>query len=49
MKVGKGTINPKKAEAGRKGGLATLEKHGRQKLAAWGKTGGRPKENTEVT
>jgi general stress protein YciG len=29
-------------EVGRRGGLATLKKHGRKKMREWGKLGGRP-------
>jgi general stress protein YciG len=30
------------SQAGRKGGRATLKKHGRKKMREWGKLGGRP-------
>ena len=34
--------NPLKVAAGRKGGLANLQRHGRDQLIAWGKRGGKP-------
>jgi len=30
-------------DSGRKGGLTTLKRHGKAKLAEWGKLGGRPR------
>ena len=38
--------NPRKAAAGRKGGTVTLERYGRDQMAAWGKLGGRPRSMT---
>lgn len=38
--------NPRKVAAGRKGGLATLQRYGRDQLAAWGQQGGRPRAMT---
>ena len=35
-----------KADSGRKGGTITLERYGRDQLAAWGKLGGRPRSRT---
>ena len=35
--------NPRKVAAGRKGGLTTLQRYGRDQLVAWGQLGGRPK------
>jgi len=35
-------IKATRRDAGRKGGLATLKKHGRGQLAEWGRRGGRP-------
>jgi hypothetical protein len=32
-----------KADAGRKGGLTTLQRYGRDQLREWGKLGGRPR------
>lgn len=32
-----------RSDAGRKGGLITLERYGRDQLAEWGKLGGRPR------
>jgi hypothetical protein len=40
------TKNPRKVEAGRKGGNVTLQKHGREQLRDWGKLGGRPRNPT---
>jgi len=36
-----------KNEAGKRGGTATLKRHGADKLRAWGKLGGRPRRNPE--
>ena len=33
-----------KSDSGRKGGLATLGRYGRDQLAEWGKRGGRPRD-----
>jgi len=38
--------NPRKVAAGRKGGVTTLQRYGRDQLAAWGKRGGRPRALT---
>lgn len=38
--------NPRKVAAGRKGGLTTLQRYGRDQLAAWGQQGGRPRAMT---
>ena len=35
-----------KADSGRKGGTITLERYGRDQLAAWGRLGGRPRSRT---
>lgn len=35
-----------RAEAGRIGGLVTLERYGRDHLAEWGRLGGRPRSQT---
>ena len=32
-----------RADSGRKGGLTTLERHGKDQLRTWGKLGGRPR------
>jgi hypothetical protein len=39
-------INPRRAAAGRKGGLATLERHGQLHFIKLGMMGGRPKALT---
>ena len=36
-------IKMARGEAGRLGGLVTLQRYGRDQLAAWGKRGGRPR------
>lgn len=35
-------IKATRRDAGRKGGLTTLKRHGRSQLSEWGKRGGRP-------
>jgi hypothetical protein len=40
------TANPKRASAGRKGGIATREKYGREIFVIQGKKGGRPRNPT---
>ena len=35
-----------RADSGRKGGTVTLERYGKDQLAAWGKLGGRPRSRT---
>jgi len=37
-----------RAESGRKGGLTTLERYGRDQLAEWGQLGGRPGRSKEA-
>jgi len=32
---------------GRKGGQATLKKHGKKQMTEWGKLGGRPRKDRE--
>lgn len=39
--------NKHAAILGRRGGKATLAKHGREKMTEWGKLGGRPKKVKE--
>lgn len=39
-------VSASRAEAGRKGGLATLEKYGKRYMKRLGKKGGRPRHDT---
>ena len=36
---------PAAQELGKRGGMATLKKHGKRQMKIWGKTGGRPRND----
>ena len=40
---------PAAQELGRRGGMATLKKHGKKKMTEWGKTGGRPRKKLDTS
>jgi len=46
MRITSPELHDKKVRAGRKGGNTTFTRYGREQMAAWAKTGGRPRNPT---